>query len=572
MLLARILSLSLAVTAMLATSVGAQDRPAFEDLLAAGEFGPAAAAAQGQNDPATRDQMLAQLAAAQAQSGARPAAFATSYGIGSDQVRGDVVRGFRDMPFGGGPEADFTQLIQLIQSTIAPTSWAEVGGPGSIEEFRSGVTVDTSGLLSRLAVQDDASLVALRRQATAVQLTSHSAAASALPKTDPRRTSPLRKISLRRLEQEVQLRAAEGLPPDDAQQCLAGLTRMQYVFFYPEEKDIVLAGPAGEWRPDAEGRLVNVANGLPVMHLDDLVVVLRNAFDGEGKFGCSITPTQDGLKAAKEVGEKWSAAPLKPGQKDRWLGEMRDALGKQDITVDGIDPRTRTALAIVEADYRMKCVGMGLEKGVLGVQSYFDHIDPAHPPKFDVLRWWFTLNYQHLTSTPERDAFELIGPGARILSENERLNDQGERIHTGQSNAPTQQFADDFTKHFAAISAKYPVYGELRNIFDLAVVAALIKQQDIAELYGWQMTHFGPKGDYQPWLGQAPKQVETIVNSRTLSDRGRTIVAGVSGGVSCDPRSLVEPSAIQKDDYGLMAGERRHRQPGTLPRGVWWWD
>ena len=38
--------------------------------------------------------------------------------------------------------------------------------------------------------------------------------------------------------------------------------------------------------------------------------------------------------------------------------------GKQDIEVYGLDPRTRAAQVIVEADYRMKLVGMGLEAGV----------------------------------------------------------------------------------------------------------------------------------------------------------------------------------------------------------------
>ena len=36
-------------------------------------------------------------------------------------------------------------------------------------------------------------------------------------------------------------------------QFLAGLTRVRYVFYYPETKDIVLAGPAEGWAADAAG-------------------------------------------------------------------------------------------------------------------------------------------------------------------------------------------------------------------------------------------------------------------------------------------------------------------------------
>ncbi|MBL8888687.1 MAG: hypothetical protein JNL67_01830 [Planctomycetaceae bacterium] len=49
---------------------------------------------------------------------------------------------------GGGVMADFTQLIELIQSTIDPESWEENGGTGTITEFRN-----TNSLVIR-ATQD----------------------------------------------------------------------------------------------------------------------------------------------------------------------------------------------------------------------------------------------------------------------------------------------------------------------------------------------------------------------------------------------------------------------------------
>jgi hypothetical protein len=55
-------------------------------------------------------------------------------------------------------------------------------------------------------------------------------------------------------------------------------------------------------------------------------------------------------------------------------------------------------------------------------------------------------------------------------------------------------------------------------------------------------------------------------------DRSR-FFAGVSGGVSVDTRSLVEPQAVQVDDYGLMTAARAAAQTqGPLPRDRWWWD
>ena len=44
---------------------------------------------------------------------------------------------------------------------------------------------------------------------------------------------------------------------------LAGLTRLEYVFYYPETQDIEIAGPAEGWVVDASGRVVGMESGLP---------------------------------------------------------------------------------------------------------------------------------------------------------------------------------------------------------------------------------------------------------------------------------------------------------------------
>ena len=44
-------------------------------------------------------------------------------------------------------------------------------------------------------------------------------------------------------------------------QVLAGLQRIQYVFVYPESNDLVLAGPAGDWRPGDEDIIITPSRG-----------------------------------------------------------------------------------------------------------------------------------------------------------------------------------------------------------------------------------------------------------------------------------------------------------------------
>ena len=47
----------------------------------------------------------------------------------------------------------------------------------------------------------------------------------------------------------------KGAKPTDEMRYLAGLTRVQYIFFYPETNDVVLAGPAEGFAPDLAGRV-----------------------------------------------------------------------------------------------------------------------------------------------------------------------------------------------------------------------------------------------------------------------------------------------------------------------------
>jgi general secretion pathway protein D len=57
---------------------------------------------------------------------------------------GSMPIGFGPGGLGGGSQADFTQLMELIQSTIDPTGWADAGGEGSIAPFDTNLSLVVS--------------------------------------------------------------------------------------------------------------------------------------------------------------------------------------------------------------------------------------------------------------------------------------------------------------------------------------------------------------------------------------------------------------------------------------------
>ncbi len=307
--------------------------------LDAGEFGPALDLAQQAGDARQRDALLGQVAAAQATFGMRGEALATASMIDGDVARNTAVNGATSSPpasgagrfgFGGGPQPDFQSLIDLITATVAPTTWDDVGGPGSVAPFVGGVWVDAAGAMHRL-LEEDLSRRLDRVRDRAGEGGQGPGVGGQGPGVSAfaRRTAALRKVSLPRLERAVQLRLASGRPLAEEMRLLAGLQKIQYVLVYPETGDLVLAGPAGDWQPDREGRLVGVESGQPVLQLDDLVVILRHMKRANATFGCSITPPEESLARTKAFLEQSSRTPLKPGGRDPGWPRFAIRLGRR---------------------------------------------------------------------------------------------------------------------------------------------------------------------------------------------------------------------------------------------------
>lgn len=510
------------------------------------------------------------------ESGDLEAAARTAARHSDDRLQNDLltrVARARTSGRGGGPEVDFEQLINLITTTIAPDTWEEVGGAGAISGFEGGVSVDANGLLTRIRVPSGAD----------GPLEGNARAPSAdNPDREVRQPSRLRKVSLNRLERVLMVRRALGRPIEDALRLLAGIYRLRYVMLFPDSGDVVLAGPAGPWRRDAEGRVVNADTGQPVLHLDDLIVLIRNALSSRGRFGCSITPLRENLRRTQAflAVSRQEPIPAGPASRTSWIKQLQSRVGRQRIDVYGIDAHSRTARILVEADYRMKLIGMGLEPSVAGVPSYLELIEPDNDgkiPPLRVLRWWFTLHNASLSTNTRRTCYELHGPRVRVLSENELLSRSGRRIATGKAEEWNRAFARNFTAHFDALADVYPVYADLRNVFDLALAVALILEEDLAGRADWSLTYFGDRSTgggmkYAVAGVVSPREVESVINHRVL-DKQRFVV-GVSGGVRVDTARHVRGDRIQSiiDPATLYDAHRRSPPPPKAPLDPWWWD
>lgn len=458
---------------------------------------------------------------------------------------------------GGAAQADFDTLIELIIDTIEPDSWDDVGGNGSIQGFPGGVYVNATGLMTRID-PGTRSLLAKRIRTINESSDFHDG--------DLSRRSELRKISLTRLENSLRMCSLNEKPPTEAMRYLAGLERIDYVIVDRLNNDVILAGPADRWIHGDDGRIVSYSTRRPVLQLDDFVVLLRNVMHAHGQFTCSITPTQSGLKDFKRFVDRTTKRPLRVGGRAEWIDGLQQSLGHQMIEVQGLPAETRVGRVIVEADYHMKTVGIGLEPGTDGVVSYLDSIEIVkgqQPPPMGVLRWWFTLSDESLKRSPDKSTVDLTGPMVQVLSENELLTKHGKRVHTGRSDELNRKFASSFTKHFNALAKRYPVYADLENVFELAIVASLIKNDVNSGHITWSMSHLLDSDAYRVETARVPKEVPSIINYRVI--HGRHVVCAVSGGVSF-PGHVKTKTDVQTKTIGI---------PSTGLKTVtskWWWD
>jgi hypothetical protein len=396
----------------------------------------------------------------------------------------------------------------LLAVVLTAAAFAQDGGGGGgtigTGPF-SGVAVDADGVLKRVEKKDP----------TGQLLQTRIEQAQAALGQDVFKPSKLRKVSLTRLIKLMDEAVASGQGPDEVMHSLAGLTRVKYVFYYPETKDIVLAGPAEGWVETPDGRVVGWNSGQPILQLEDLAVALRTFAPGGKKNSlvyCSIDPTQEGLMQMQQFLSQMGRQ-IGPGDEQFIVEGLRDSLGLQVITVGGVPADTHFAQVLVEADYRMKLIGIGLEEPPVNIASFVALSNPATIARNALQRWYFVPDYQRIKVADDGFAAEFVGTGVKLVGEDEVVGAGGQRSGTAAQSPASKKFTRSFTEKYNELAERAPVYGQLRNCVDMLVAAAFIQQQD---LYGQAEIDLGAIGDesaYSVETYNAPKQVATAVNS-----------------------------------------------------------
>jgi hypothetical protein len=343
--------------------------------------------------------------------------------------------------------------------------------------------------------------------------------------------APMREISLRRLEGAIDDCAKNDKPLPDTIKYLAGLQRIQYVFVYPEQKDIVLVGPGEGWKVDGKGNIVGVTTGRPVMLLDDLLVALRTAkAAAQGGITCSIDPTPEGMariqKTVMPRGVDSSAA----------MAAFEKALGMQQITVTGVPDTSHFARVLVAADYRMKRIAMAFDPSpVHGLPNYLGMVKPGKAMVSP--RFWLEPKFDALLCDADGLAFEFAGARVKAMTEEDYIASSGTVQHSGKANPAAQRWANIMTEKYPELAVADPIFGQLQNCMELAVVGALIVKNNLPEKAGYDMPTLMNSPAVKAEEFNAPKQVASIAS---ILEKGKNRVVSVSGGVAINSWAIAD--------------------------------
>ncbi|WP_198000475.1 DUF1598 domain-containing protein [Gimesia alba] len=426
------------------------------------------------------------------------------------------------------------------------------------QQNAGGITIDADGVIAApfRITQNNKQLNQRRLQALAAQ---------SLP-GDVNQKSEFRKISLVQLEKVCQEFKEKNQPLPPEVQYLAGLWRIEYLFVDREKNDLIIAGPAEGFAANAQNRVVGVETGRPPIRLDDLVVAFQSQDRGLIT-GCSFDAKPQNLARMNEYIRRTNSASSAATAATRFK-TMAQIIGMQDVSVTGVPAGSHYARILVEADYMLKRISIGLEPS--GIREIKSHLATLRGGGNSTQRWWFTPLYDAFTTTAARDAFQLSGQRLQMMSQEEFVNTAGQRTDAAQTRLSTTKYAQQFTKHFAKLADQHPTFAELQSITDLTVLAALIRKENLDQQVGWEHRFFSTESDYLVPVGNIPKQVPTAMNYKKA---GRLMICLVGGGVTVNARAVVNQTEfVTSRDNSLDEKKTSVLERGQDQTVRWWWD
>jgi hypothetical protein len=234
----------------------------------------------------------------------------------------------------------------------------------------------------------------------------------------------------------------------------------------------------------------------------------------------------------------------------------------QQISVHGVPDTSHFASVLVAADYRMKRIAMDFDPApVRGLPSYLQMLSGGgHGVKTP--RWWLEPQCEVLRD-PDGLAWDLRNSSVKCLTEEDFLTASGDRRHSGKASPIAQKWADLMTQKYPELAAADPIFGQLHNCMDLAVVSAMIVKERLTERAGDGLPILMDGSTVTTGVFHAPKQTESI---SSVIKKGRNWMVSTSGGVKINSWAIADKAKLSQSVAGIRA------KSTAADTSAWWWN
>lgn len=256
---------------------------------------------------------------------------------------------------------------------------------------------------------------------------------------------------------------------------LAGIGWLEGFVVDPDNRDVILIGrPAPKW---------------PTLHMDDLVVNLRNIWKGEPYPYCSLDPNPEDVRKLNQIASR-TGVVNSFDQMSRLFKQIKDAWGPQRVVVGGVPRNSRHAHVMIDADYHMKKLSQGLVE-LKGIRSCLDIVmedakrqinssDRPPIPGMSMSRFWFHVGKGQPAYQESNGIVCLEKCSVVVLTEKQRSTANGALYDSAEDDPHANEFAQELSERFQEAATLVPQYAHLENLFRLNALLRAMHFRDAA--------------------------------------------------------------------------------------------
>jgi hypothetical protein len=209
---------------------------------------------------------------------------------------------------------------------------------------------------------------------------------------------------------------------------------------------------------------------------------------------------------------------------------------------------------------------MGLEKSP--IENFPSFMEIAQKSKVKNMtaapRFWMDCNYEPVAKSEDGLVWQIRGTGVKTLTQESHFDSDGKRSTTGKENRFAKQWADMMTERFEELAKAEPAFAELRNKMDLAVVAAIIKGEQLNEKVALETPAIlGLTNAAVTPSRTVPRRVPAQCSFVKIAN---SWLVSASGGIQLDSWGIASNNQV---DSSLTGFAKNASKPSN---SSWWWN